>query len=133
MNCPQWPHLSQRARLEQHACLHLEIPVPEKAMCAVLSHDSHVQIFVIQWTVACQALSTGFSRQEYWGSLPFLSTGNLPNPGIESASLTSPALAGRIKNLSISHESISHESNSLEFLGEVRMTSHGLPSESFRP
>ena len=29
--------------------------------------------------------------------------------------------------------SISHESNSLEFLGEVRMTSQGLPSELFRP
>ena len=94
MNCPQRPHLSQRARLEQHACLHLEILVPEKAMCAVLSHYSHVQIFVTQWTVACQALSMGFSMQEYWGMLPFLSTGNLPNPGIESASLTSPALAG---------------------------------------
>ena len=24
----------------------------------------------------------GFSRQEYWSGLPFLSPGNLPNPGI---------------------------------------------------
>ena len=41
-------------------------------------------------TVICQApLSMGFSRQEYWSGLPFLSRGGLPNPGIE---LGSPAL-----------------------------------------
>ena len=27
--------------------------------------------------------SVGFSRQEYWGGLPFPSPGDLPNPGIE--------------------------------------------------
>ena len=31
----------------------------------------------------------GFSRQEYWGGLPFSSPGYLPNPGIEPRS---PAL-----------------------------------------
>ena len=47
------------------------------------------------WTVALQAPpSMGFSRQEYWSGLPFLSPGDLPSPGIEPASLTSPALAG---------------------------------------
>ena len=30
-----------------------------------------------------------FSRQEYWGGLPFSSPADLPNPGIK---LTSPAL-----------------------------------------
>ena len=40
--------------------------------------------------VAHQApLSMGFLRQEYWSGLPFLSPGDLPNPGIEP---TSPAL-----------------------------------------
>ena len=34
-------------------------------------------------------------RQEYWSVLPFSSSGNLPDPGIEPASLVSPALAGR--------------------------------------
>ena len=29
------------------------------------------------------ALSTGFSRQEYWSGLPFPTSGNLPDPGIE--------------------------------------------------
>ena len=39
------------------------------------------------WTVACQApLSMGFSWQEYWSGLPFPSTGDLPNPGIEPGS-----------------------------------------------
>ena len=42
--------------------------------------------------VAHQAsLSMGFSRQEYWSGLPFLSPGDLPNPRIEPVSL---ALAG---------------------------------------
>ena len=36
----------------------------------------------------------GFSRQEYWSGLPFPSPGDLPDPGIEHASLKSPALAG---------------------------------------
>ena len=35
----------------------------------------------------------GFSRQEYWSELPFPPPGDLPNPGIELASLRSPALA----------------------------------------
>ena len=34
-------------------------------------------------------------RQEYWSGLPLPSPGDLPSPGIESTSLTSPALAGR--------------------------------------
>ena len=39
------------------------------------------------WTVTRQAsLSTGFPRREYWSGLPFSSPGDLPNPGIESAS-----------------------------------------------
>ena len=42
------------------------------------------------WTVAQQAPpSMGFSKQEYWSGLPFLSPGDLPHPGIE---FRSPAL-----------------------------------------
>ena len=41
-------------------------------------------LFVTTWTVACQApLSIGFSRQEYWSGLPFLSPANLPDPEIK--------------------------------------------------
>ena len=51
---------------------------------------SRVQLFATRWTVACQALlSIGFSRQEHWSGLSFLSPGDLPNPVIEPGS---PAL-----------------------------------------
>ena len=50
---------------------------------------SHVRLFATLWTVAHQApLSMGFSRQEYWGGLPFPSPGDLPDPGIEPRSPT---------------------------------------------
>ena len=46
----------------------------------------------IPGTVAYQAPpSMGFSRQEYWSGLPFLSPGDLPDPGIEPGSPTSRA------------------------------------------
>ena len=35
----------------------------------------------------------GFSRQEYWSGLPFPSSGDFPDPGINPMSLASPALA----------------------------------------
>ena len=55
----------------------------------------HVKLFVTPWTAAHQApLSLKFSRQEYWSGWPFLSPGDLPNPGIEPSFLASPALAG---------------------------------------
>ena len=38
----------------------------------------------------------GFSRQEYCSGLPCPPPGDLPNPGIEPASLMSPALAGKL-------------------------------------
>ena len=48
------------------------------------------------WTVAHQnPLSMGLPRQEYWGGLLFPPPGDLPDPGMEAASLMSPALAGR--------------------------------------
>ena len=54
---------------------------------------SHVLLFLILWTVACQApLSIGFSRQEYWDGLLFPTPGDLPNPEIKPASFKSPAL-----------------------------------------
>ena len=39
------------------------------------------------------ALSLGFPRQEYWSGSPFPPPRDLPDPGIEPMSLTSPALA----------------------------------------
>ena len=51
---------------------------------------SRIQLFETPWTVALQApLSMEFSRQDYWGGLPFPSPEDLPDPGIKPRS---PAL-----------------------------------------
>ena len=43
----------------------------------------------------CRApLSMEFSRQEYWSGLPFPPPGGVADPGVETVSLVSPALAG---------------------------------------
>ena len=50
--------------------------------------------FATPWTIACWApLFVGFFMQEYWSGLPFLSPGDLADPGIEPAS---PAVAGGV-------------------------------------
>ena len=55
---------------------------------------SHVQLFVTPWAVAYEVSPfMGFSRQEYWSGLPFPPPGDIPDPGIEFASLMSPTLA----------------------------------------
>ena len=67
----------------------------------VLSHFSHVWLFVTPWIIACQApLSMEFSRQNYWSGLPCPLPGDLPNPGTEPISLMSPALIGGFFNTS---------------------------------
>ena len=54
------------------------------------------------WTLARQAsLSMGFPRQKYWSGLPFLSPGDLPDPGVEPAST-----ALHVDSLSLSHQII---------------------------
>ena len=59
----------------------------------VLSHFSRVRLFATPWTIAHQSpLFMGFSRQEYRSGLSFPPPGDLPDPGIEPASLISPAL-----------------------------------------
>ena len=60
-------------------------------VCSVVS-DS-----VTLWIVAHQApLSTEFSRQEYQSGLPIPIPGDLPDPGIEPTTLTSPALVNSL-------------------------------------
>ena len=51
-------------------------------------------------------LSMGFFRQEYCSGLPFPPPGNLPDSGIEPASLMSPALAGGIFTSSATWEAL---------------------------
>ena len=56
--------------------------------------------FVTSWTVAHQAsLSMGFSRQECWCGLPFLSPGDLPDLRIKNVSP-----AWQVDSLPLSHQ-----------------------------
>ena len=48
---------------------------------------SSVHLFVTQWTVASQARSIAFSRQEYWSGLPF------PHPGDLLTQISNPRLS----------------------------------------
>ena len=53
--------------------------------CVCVSHSLETP-----WTTTHKAsLSMEFFRQEYWSQLPFLSPGDLPDPGIKLKSLRS--------------------------------------------
>ena len=66
----------------------------------MLSCFNHVQFIATLWTIDCQSpLSMGVSRQERLQSvLPCPPPGDLPDPKIESTSLTFPALSDRFFN-----------------------------------
>ena len=57
----------------------------------------------------------GFSRQEHWSGVPFPSPGGLPNPGIESMTLTSRALAGGFFTTSVTWEAPIYPANKMTF------------------
>ena len=81
---------------------------------------SHVQLFATPWTVARQApLSVGFSSQEYWNGLWGPPPGDLPDPGIEPASLMSPELAGGFFTSSATWEAILSREEELKALDFV--------------
>ena len=64
--------------------------------CSVMSDSA------ISWTITLQAsLFMEFFRQEYWSGLPFLTPGDLPDPGIELESCVS--CIGRQVLLPLSH------------------------------
>ena len=68
-----------------------------------------VWLFTAPLTVTLQVpLSMELSWQEYWSTLPFPPPGDLRNPGIEPASLVSPALAGRVFTASAPWEAPIH-------------------------
>ena len=62
-------------------------------MC-VLSRFNHVPLFVTLWTVAKAPLSMQEAARML-EQVAVESSENLPNPGVQPASLMSPALAGR--------------------------------------
>ena len=63
--------------------------------CSISRGAGHVRLFVTPRTIARQALSMGFSRQECQSGLPFPPPGDLPHPGIKPGSAASPESAGR--------------------------------------
>ena len=68
--------------------------IPKDVSVPAQSHI-HARLFATLWTLARQSpLFMGFSRQEYWSRLLFPPPGDLHDPGIQPASLASPALAG---------------------------------------
>ena len=76
----------------QPPCFWVKVDILNILVQAHAQSLGRLGFFATQWTVACQApLFMGFPRQEYWTGLPFLSLGDLPNPGIEPVS---PAWAG---------------------------------------
>ena len=71
--------------------------VPIQNHLLLLSHLVVSSSFAALWTVARQGpLFMEFPRQEYWSGLSCPPPGDLPNPGIEPQSLTSPALGGSL-------------------------------------
>ena len=83
---------------------HSSSPLAKNKHAHVLSCFSRVWLFVTPWSVALQApLYKRFFRQEYWSGMPYSPSGDLRNPRIESASLMSPALAGRLFTTSAKH------------------------------
>ena len=88
--------------METLCCLLISLSLPGGGLVA-----KSCLTLATPWTLACQApLSMDFSRQEYWGGLPFPSPGDLPDPGIEpkSPALQAEALTseqpGKLKGLS---------------------------------
>ena len=68
--------------------------------CCCLVAKLCLTLFATQWTAALEApRSMVFSRQEYWSGLPFPSPGDLPDPGIQSAST-----ALQVDSLLLSHQ-----------------------------
>ena len=97
---PERPHISYDSTFMKSLGFSMYV-----IYACMLSHFSHVRLFVTPWTVPHQApLSMGFLRQEYWSGLPLPSPGDLPDPGIELVSLRSPALADRFFTISATWE-----------------------------
>ena len=82
----QWP--SKRNNLKNFSILILKL---QSQKFVVVQSLSHVQLFFNPMDCNPPGSSV-HARQEYLSGLPFISPGNLPNPGIEPAS---PVLAGR--------------------------------------
>ena len=86
----------QRSSKKQSQCLDNCCRLYLCGHACALSHFGRIRLFATPWIVAHQAPpSMRFSRKEYWSRLPCRPPGDLPDPGIEPESLTSPVLASK--------------------------------------
>ena len=91
-------------------------------MC-ILSHFSHVQLFVTPWTVAHQApLSMGISRQESWSGL------SCPLPGMFLTQELNPCSLHCRQML---HCSSTREAPIITYLSLITVTLNSQPMSSF--
>ena len=82
-------------------------PIPVALSCAKSVQSCLALCDPVDCITRQAPLSMGFSRQEYWSGLPCPSPGDLPHPGINPTSLTSPALAGGFFTTSTTWEATS--------------------------
>ena len=86
----------------------------------MLGRFSCVRLCETPWALARQApLSMGFSRQDYWSGLLRPPPGDLPDPGIEPASLMSLALAGGFFTTSTTWEAWEASGQNMPIEGSV--------------
>ena len=78
---------------------------PYLCVC-VLIHFSHVRLSYPMDCSPQAPLSMGFPREEYWSRLPFPPPGDLPDSGIEPASLIPPELEGEFFTTSTTWEAL---------------------------
>ena len=97
--------------------------------CVCAQSLSRVQLFETPWTVACQAsLPWNFSGKNTGAGLLFPPPGDLPDPGIEHESLSSPALAGGFFTTSATCLAKKLLNESPRCLTALRVGAAGLPS-----
>ena len=85
-----------------HVCVCAHVLSHSVVSDSLLLSCSVVSDSAAPWTVAHQApLPMEFSRQQHWCEVPFPTPGDLPDPGIEPASLASPVLAGRFSTTAL--------------------------------
>ena len=58
------------------------------SLCAPKCWTNQLHVPVCVRVCVCEGFALGFARQEYWSGLPFLSPGDLSDPGMKSGSPT---------------------------------------------
>ena len=86
--------LAAKSGLEEMACVCVCMCVCVCLCLCACAHSCPTLCDPMDCSPPDSSCPWNFSRQEYWSRPPFPIPGDLPEPGIEPASLVSPALAG---------------------------------------